>query len=136
MNARAALVSVLALTVAITVVPAAAADPTPDDVLTGLREFFRKTAKPDGSFRPGIDPKYEGMSDSAFSDLAPVAYAVVLHKTFGWKLPDETQTRAFLLSRQKEDGAFVNVAGTVDPKSAAGKAYNTTMGSMALRRLG
>lgn len=116
--------------------PAPAAEPTPEDVLAGLKGFYAKTVKPDGSFRPGVDPAYEGMSDSAYSDLAPVAYAVVLHKTFGWKLPDEKKTTEFLLSRQQKDGAFVNVAGTVDPKSAAGRAYNTTMAVMALRALG
>ncbi len=117
--------------------PAAEPKPaTPDDVLPGVKTFFAKNARADGSFQPGIDPKYEGISDSAYSDLAPVAYAVVIHKTFGWKLPDEEKTRAFLLSRQKDDGAFVNVAGTVDPKSAAGRAYNTTMAVMALRALG
>ena len=105
-------------------------------MLDGLRTFFTKTAKPDGSFRPGVDPDYEGMSDSAFSDLAPVAYAVVIHKTFGWPLPNEEKTRQFLLGRQQEDGAFINVAGTTDPKSAAGRAYNTTMAVMALRALG
>jgi geranylgeranyl transferase type-2 subunit beta len=110
--------------------------PTPEQVTTGLRGFFEKTAKDDGSFRPGIDPDYEGISDSAFSDLAPVAYAVVLSKTFGWKLPDEEKTRTFLLSRQQKDGAFVNVAGTVDPRSAVGRAYNTTMAVMALHALG
>jgi geranylgeranyl transferase type-2 subunit beta len=117
---------------------AAAADkpPSPDQILDGLRTFFKKTAKPDGSFRPGIDPDYEGMSDSAFSDLAPVAYAVVLHKTFGWPLPNEEKTRQFLLNRQQADGTFINVAGTTDPKSAAGRAYNTTMAVMALRALG
>jgi geranylgeranyl transferase type-2 subunit beta len=60
----------------------------------------------------------------------------VIHKTFGWKLPDEDKTRTFLLSRQQPDGAFVNEKGTVDPKSAAGRAYNTTMALMALRALG
>ena len=63
-------------------------------MLDGVRAFFKKTAKPDGSFRPGIDPDYEGMSDSAYSDLAPVAYAVVIHKTFGWKLPHEEKTQS------------------------------------------
>jgi geranylgeranyl transferase type-2 subunit beta len=136
MSTRTVLASILALTAAITAVPAPAADPTPDDTLAGLRDFFRKTARPDGSFRPGIDPDYEGMSDSAFSDLAPVAYAVVLHKTFGWQLPDEEKTRQFLLARQRKDGAFVSVGGTVDPDSPAGRAYNTTMALMALRALG
>ncbi|MDB5307635.1 MAG: hypothetical protein JWO38_1837 [Gemmataceae bacterium] len=117
-------------------VPATAAGPTPDVVLDRLRIFFQKTAKSDGSYRPGIDPDYEGMSDSAFSDLAPVTYAVVLHKTFGWKLPAEEKTRDFLLSRQRADGSFANVAGTVDPDSPAGRAYNTTMAIMALRALG
>lgn len=117
-------------------VPSApAAEPTPDEVLAGLRTFFVKSARPDGSFGPSTDPAYEGISDSAYSDLAPVAYAVVIHKTFGWKLPDEAKTRQFLLSRQKPDGAFVNVAGTVDPASPAGRAYNTTMALMALRAL-
>ncbi|HKB05342.1 MAG TPA: prenyltransferase/squalene oxidase repeat-containing protein [Gemmataceae bacterium] len=123
-------------------VPLAAADPptlplprNPEAVLDDLRTFFKQTAKADGSFRPGLDPDYEGLSDSAYSDLAPTAYGVVIHKTFGWPLPNEQRTREFLLSRQAPDGAFVNVAGTVDPKSAAGRAYNTTMAVMALRAL-
>jgi geranylgeranyl transferase type-2 subunit beta len=116
------------------------ADSTPDirpaDVLKGLRSFFARTARADGSFQPGIDPDYHGMSDSAYSDLAPVTYAVVLHKTFGWKLPHEEKTREFLLSRQQKDGAFVNVRGTVDPKSSAARVYNTTQGLVALHALG
>ncbi len=110
--------------------------PTPDYLLRSLRGFYAETAKADGSFRPGIDAEYEGISDSAYSDLAPTAYAVVIHKTFGWKLPHEDKTKEFLRSRQLEDGAFYNIAGTVDPKSAAGRAYNTTMALMALHALG
>lgn len=129
----------LALPFLVAAVPLPAAEPkepTPDEVFAGLKDFFARCAKPDGSFRPGVDPKYEGISDSAYSDLAPATYAVVIHKTFGWKLPDEAKTREFLLARQQTDGAFVNVAGTVDPKSAAGRAYNTTMALMALHALG
>lgn len=121
------------LAVLVAAIPAPAQPPA--DTLADLRGFFARTARPDGSFRPGIDPAYEGMSDSAFSDLAPVAYAVVLHKTFGWKLPDEAKTREFLLGRQRDDGSFANVAGTVDPDSPAGRAYNTTMALMALKAL-
>jgi geranylgeranyl transferase type-2 subunit beta len=108
----------------------------PAEVLAGVRTFFANTARPDGSFRPGIDPAYEGMSDSAYSDLAPVTYAVVLHRTFGWKLPDEARTRDFLLSRQGPDGAFFHVKGTADPKSSAARVYNTTQGLVALHALG
>src|SRR5438876_11374493 len=54
------------------------------EVLAGVRTFFARSACDDGSFRPGIDPAYPGMADSAYSDLAPVTYAVILHKTFGW----------------------------------------------------
>jgi geranylgeranyl transferase type-2 subunit beta len=115
---------------------AVAAPPDAAAVLDGLRDFARRTARPDGTFRPGVDPDYRGMSDSAYSDLAPVVYAVVIHKTFGWELPHEEKTRAWLLSRQQADGAFVNELGTVDPKSAAGRVYNTTMGLMALHGLG
>jgi hypothetical protein len=108
----------------------------PADVRDGVRSFFQKTARPDGSFQPGTDPEYGGLSDSAYSDLAPVTYAVVLHRTFGWKLPDEEKTRAFLLGRQREDGAFYNVKGTGDPKSAQARVYNTTQGLVALHALG
>ena len=126
-----------ALLVLLAAVPCGRADePKPPDVLGGLREFARKTAAEDGSFRPGVDPDYHGMSDSAYSDLAPVTYAVVIHRTFGWQLPHEEKTRDFVRGRQQEDGAFVNVAGTVDPKSAAGRVYNTTMAMMALHGLG
>ena len=109
---------------------------TPGEVLAGLRQFFAKTARADGSFANGVDPQYRGMSDSAYSDLAAVTYAVTLHKTFGWQLPREEATRRFLLSRQQPDGDFFNVAGTVDPKSAEGRVYNTTQGIVALRALG
>ncbi len=108
----------------------------PEDVRRGVRHFFQQTACADGSFRPGLDPAYDGMSDSAYSDLAPATYAVVIHKTFGWDLPDEARTRDFLLSRQRQDGAFIHVRGTADPKSAKARAYNTTQGLVALHALG
>ncbi|MFO0966289.1 MAG: prenyltransferase/squalene oxidase repeat-containing protein [Gemmataceae bacterium] len=110
--------------------------PAPDDVRAGLKAFFAKTARADGSFQPGIHRDYPGMSDSAYSDLAPTVYAVILHKSLGWKLPHEEKTKAFLLTRQQEDGAFVNVLGTADPKSAQARAYNTTQGLVALHALG
>ncbi|MBY0232100.1 MAG: terpene cyclase/mutase family protein, partial [Gemmataceae bacterium] len=113
-----------------------AADPSPGEAVAGAERFFKRTARANGSFRPGTDPAYRGMSDSAASDLAPTAYAVVLSRTFGWKLPHEERTRKFLLSRQGKDGAFVNVGGTYDPESPDARAYNTTMGLMALRALG
>jgi len=105
-------------------------------VLRGLRDFYAKTARPDGSFQPGVDPDYLGMSDSAYSDLSAVTYAYTIHKTFGWELPHEEQTAQFLLSRQKPSGEFVNVAGTVDPASPQGRTYNTTQALVALRTLG
>ncbi|HEV3436740.1 MAG TPA: prenyltransferase/squalene oxidase repeat-containing protein [Gemmata sp.] len=110
--------------------------PTAEEVLQGLKDFYRKTARPDGSFQPGINPEYRGMSDSASSDLAAVTYAVTIHKTFGWKLPHEEKTVEFLLSRQKTNGAFFNVAGTVAPESPEGRTYNTTQGLVALHALG
>src|SRR5688500_3666438 len=79
-------------------------DVSPKQVLEGLRTFYQKTARPDGSFTPGIDPGYLGMSDSAYSDLAPVTYACTIHRTFGWRLPYEKKTVEFLLSRQKKSG--------------------------------
>jgi geranylgeranyl transferase type-2 subunit beta len=107
-----------------------------EEVFDGLREFYRKTAREDGSFQPGVDPDYLGMSDCAYSDLAAATYAVTIHRTLGWNLPHEQKTVEFLLSRQKENGDFFNVAGTVDPASAEGRVYNTTQGLVALRALG
>src|SRR4051794_21451891 len=43
--------------------------PAPEAVRDGLKDFYRKCSQPDGSFRPGIDPNYRGMSDAAYSDL-------------------------------------------------------------------
>src|SRR5436190_303702 len=116
-----------------------AAEPAAPDAKTvreGLQQFYAKTARADGSFQPGVDPDYLGMSDSAYSDLAAVTYACTIHKTFGWKLPHEEKTIQWLLSRQKESGEFVNVAGTVDPASPQGKVYNTTQAMVALHALG
>src|SRR5262245_24453214 len=136
---------ILVLLVAVLGLPALADGPsqgaaTPDvsaeEISRGLRTFYEKTARRDGSFQPGVDPDYLGMSDSAYSDLAAVTYAVTIHKTFGWKLPHEEQTAQLLLGRQKPDGSFVNKAGTVDPASAEGRVYNTTQALVALRALG
>jgi geranylgeranyl transferase type-2 subunit beta len=126
-----------ALIFALAAAPARAAEePKPEEVLAGIRDFMAKCARADRSFQAGVDPDYEGISDSSYSDLAPVTYAIILHKTFGWKLPHEKKTREFLLSRQQDDGVFVNVQGTVDSKSAAGRVYNTTQGLVSLRALG
>ena len=114
-----------------------AAQPTDEQtVLRSLRGFYAKTARSDGSFQPGIDPDYRGMSDSAFSDLAAVTYACTIHRTFGWRLPHEQRTIDFLLSRQQPGGEFVSVAGTVDPASPQGRVYNTTQALVALKSLG
>jgi geranylgeranyl transferase type-2 subunit beta len=129
-------IAVLSLNFQTFVGQAANDDPLADKILSGLHEFYAKTSRSDGSFSPGIDPHYLGMSDSAYSDLAAVTYAVAMHKTFGWKLPREKQTVQFLLSRQKQNGDFFNRAGTVDPKSAEGRVYNTTQGIVALHALG
>src|SRR5262249_20788911 len=51
-------------------------------------------------------------------------------------LPHEEKTKEWFVSRQQEDGAFVNKAGTVDPKSPPGRVYNTTQGLVALHALG
>jgi hypothetical protein len=133
---RLILLSALLIPVASAAADEAAPKVTPKEVLDGLKTFWEKTALPDGSFRPGIDPDYKGMSDSALSDLAPITYAVTLHKTFGWKLPYEEKTRTNLLARQKEDGAFYHTNGTGDPKAPLTRVYNTTQGLVALRALG
>jgi geranylgeranyl transferase type-2 subunit beta len=112
------------------------APPPPEAVLEGVRTFFARSAREDGSFRPGLDPAYPGMSDSAASDLAPLTYAVVLHRTFGWPLPHKERTRDLLLSRQRADGAFVNARGTYDPQSPPARLYNTTQALVALHALG
>ncbi|MEX0585535.1 MAG: hypothetical protein WD176_02745, partial [Pirellulales bacterium] len=117
-----------------TAAPAFCADEL--DVIGGLKAFYACTARADGSYSPGVDPAYRGMSDSAYSDLAPVVYAVTMHKTFGWPLASEQRTSEFLHSRQAKDGSFFNVAGTVDPKSPQGRVYNTTQALVALRALG
>lgn len=108
----------------------------PEEVLAGLKSFYSRTSRADGSFAPGIDPSYLGMSDSAYSDLAAVTYAIILHKTFGWSLPHEKETERFVKARQKPNGDFFNVAGTVRPDSAEGRVYNTTQGIVALHALG
>ena len=93
-------------------------DYTAEQIIQGLKNFYRKTARPDGSFQPGIDPDYRGISDSAYSDLAAVTYAVTIHKTFGWKLPYEEMTVEFLLARQKKDGAVLQRCGHGRPRVA------------------
>jgi hypothetical protein len=109
---------------------------TPAEVEAGLKAFWAKTILFNGQVRPGISATYKGMSDSALSDLAPITYAVTLHRTFGWKLPYEDKLRAHLLGLQKTDGVFYHVKGTGDPKATLTRVYNTTQGLVALHALG
>jgi len=139
MNQRHCFPAALLLGAIVVACPATSAEPskaTPEEVLSGLKSFIEKCARPDGSIQPNTDPKYKGMSDSALSDLAPLTYAVTLSKTFGWKLPHEERTRDLLLARQQPDGAFVNAAGTGDPKAPLTRLYNTTQAVVALHALG
>ena len=106
-----------ALALGMAVVPARSADdaPTAREVLDGLRAFYRKTALPDGSFRPGVDPDaYRGMSRQRApqSDMAPLTYAgrAAPHLRLGPPRAGGRRTTANLpLARQKEDGAFYHV---------------------------
>ena len=73
--------------------------PTADEILIGLKDFYRKTARPDGSFQTGIDPEYRGISDAAYSDLAAVTYAVTHPQNLRLEAcPIEDKTAEFLLA--------------------------------------
>jgi geranylgeranyl transferase type-2 subunit beta len=106
------------------------------DILNGLREFIHGVANPDGSFRPGINPRYKGTSDTGLSGLASPAYATILSATFGWPLPYTKETVAFLQSCQKNDGAFYAPSGSMDHTSPLAKLYNTVQAVVSLRILG
>jgi len=106
------------------------------DVLIGVQDFIRQIANPDGSFRPGIDPLYKGTSDTGLTGIAAPAYATIISSTFGWSLPYQEQTIAFMLSCQKPDGAFYAPTGSMDQNSPHAKLYNTLQGILTLRLLG
>jgi hypothetical protein len=106
------------------------------DVLKGVQEFLSRVANPDGSYRPGIDPAYPGKSDTGLSGIAAPTYAIVLSRTFGWELPYPNETREFLISCQKPDGAFYAPTGSMDMDAPLAKLYNTVQAVVALRHLG
>jgi hypothetical protein len=105
-------------------------------VLDGVQDFIRRVASPDGSFRPGIDPEYKGTSDTGLSGMAAPAYATIISATFGWSLPYQEETIAFLISCQKPDGAFYAPTGSMDQDSPLARLYNTLQGILTLRLLG
>ncbi|MBD3626768.1 prenyltransferase/squalene oxidase repeat-containing protein [Cyclobacterium sp.] len=107
-----------------------------NEVLKGVRSFFKKVANKDGTFRPGVPTDYPGNSDTKFSGIAAPTYAVVVHKTFGWELPYEQETIRFFLSCQKEDGAFYAPTGEGDMEQPLAKLYNTVQSVAALKILG
>ena len=106
------------------------------EVLLGIQDFLKKVANPDGSFRPGVDPSYEGNSDTAASGIAAPAYAAILCATFGWDLPYPEKTRDFIKSCQKPDGAFYAPTGNMDPDTPLARLYNTLQSMIILRLLG
>jgi prenyltransferase beta subunit len=105
-------------------------------LLKGVQNFLHNVANKDGSFRPGIDPKYPGTSDTGLSGIAAPVYATILCTTFGWTLPYPDKTREFLLSCQKPDGAFYAPTGSMDQTAPLSKLYNTVQGTVALRLMG
>ncbi len=105
-------------------------------ILKGVHTFLNTVANEDGSFRPGIDPLYKGMSDTYYTGIAAPTYAVILCETFGWTLPYPDATREFFLSSQKSDGAFYSKTGAFDPNTPLAKLYNTAQSIVALRILG
>jgi prenyltransferase beta subunit len=107
----------------------------PRDILRGAKNFLYKTANPDGSFQPGIDPNYLGRSDTGLSGIAAPAYAVIICKTFGWELPYPDETKNFFLKCQNSDGSFYAPSGTMDQNSPLAKLYNTVQSTVALRLL-
>lgn len=107
-----------------------------EEVLTGVKTFLYRAANKDGSFRPGIDPDYKGTSDTFLSGIAAPTYATILCETFGWPLPYPDQTKTFILSCQKPDGAFYAPTGELDPNSPLSKLYNTVQSLVVLRLLG
>lgn len=109
---------------------------SPDEVLAGVKSFLYQVAHPDGSFRPGIDPEYKGMSDTSASGIAAPTYATILCRTFGWSLPYPGETKNLILSLQKPDGAFYAATGAFDPNAPLAKLYNTVQALVTLRLLG
>jgi geranylgeranyl transferase type-2 subunit beta len=106
------------------------------EILDGLQQFIHGVANRDGSFRPGIDPDYEGTSDTGLSGIASPAYATILCATFGWTLPYPNKTRDFFLSCQKPDGAFYPPTGSMDQNGPLAKLYNTVQAIVSLRIMG
>ena len=104
-------------------------------VLEGIRDFIFSVANDDGSFRPGIDPAYQGNSDTGLSGIAAPTYATILCKTFGWGLPHHEKTVEFFLSCQKPDGAFYAPTGSMDMNGPLARLYNTVQSVVALRIL-
>jgi hypothetical protein len=47
------------------------------EVLDEVRSFLKSVANPDGSFRPGIDPGYQGTSDIGLSGIPAYAYSTL-----------------------------------------------------------
>lgn len=106
------------------------------EVLEGILTFIHRIAKDDGSFQPGIDPKYPGLSDTNLSGIAAPAYATILCQTFDWKLPHTDKTKEFIYNSQKSDGAFYPPTGSMDSNSPQAKFYNTAQSVVTLKFLG
>lgn len=135
-NRRAFIIQTSLCAAALTRARLHAASPGSGEILEGVREFLRKVANPDGSFRPGIDPDYPGNSDTAASGIAAPAYAAILSATFGWELPFPDKTLEFIRSSQKPDGAFYSVSGHFDPEAPLARLYNTLQSLVIIRLLG
>ncbi|MEW6234700.1 MAG: prenyltransferase/squalene oxidase repeat-containing protein [Candidatus Omnitrophota bacterium] len=107
-----------------------------NDILDGILTFIHRTANKNGSFQPGIDPLYKGISDTNLSGIAAPVYATILCHTFDWNLPNSNETKDFLYRCQKPDGAFYPPTGSMDPNSPQAKFYNTAQSTVALKLLG
>ena len=109
---------------------------TQNEIMEGVKSFIHRIAQKDGSFTPGIDPLYKGMSDTNLSGIAAPTYATILCRSFDWNLPFPDETKDFFYRLQKSDGAFYPPTGTMDPTSPQAKFYNTAQSIVALKLMG
>ncbi len=80
-----------------------------DAVVLNIGRFILACLREDGGVDPNPDRTYPGRSDTSFSDIAALAYALILEQTFGFRVLDRDKTLSLLRRCRGKDGLYHSI---------------------------
>lgn len=108
-----------------------------DDVALKIGRYILACARGDGGLNPNPCPAYRGRSDTSFSDIAAVSYALILEETLGFRVLNREKTLRFLNRCRGNDGLYHSIRRFKKTgETPYLRIYNTLQARLGMRIIG